>query len=152
MFVVYLPLGSSCILYLVFLFISCLLYLQDQAELPTNSNRSRRWSGRRVCLFTCLLFIVPLIACPCFFYLQNQAELSANSDWSRRWSGRRVCLFTCLLFIVPLIACPCFFYLQNQAELSANSDWSRRWSRRLICWCDVPVARHPGQWPDCDCD
>ena len=42
--------------------------------------------------------------------------------------------------------------LKNQSEFATDPDGSSRWSRRLICGGDVPVARHPGHWPDCDCE
>ena len=41
-----------------------------------------------------------------------------------------------------------FFHLEDEAELAANSNWSKGGGGGLVCWGDVPVARHPGQWPD----
>lgn len=42
----------------------------------------------------------------------------------------------------------CVFHLEDEAELAANSNRSCGWGGRLICRGDVPVARHPGEWPD----
>ena len=42
----------------------------------------------------------------------------------------------------------CFFHLEDEAELAADSNWSKGGGGGLVCWGDVPVARHPGQWPD----